>query len=78
MTPKRSDDPAAREREQHAPAPSEYWDEERRHAAIPAEIRRDPASRRTNSGESGSECDASTDSTDPSSANTDTGRGESL
>ncbi|MFE5775413.1 hypothetical protein [Brachybacterium sp. NPDC056505] len=78
MTPKRSDDPAAREREEHAPAPSDYWDEERRHAAIPAEIRLDPGSRRTNSEESESDCDASEESPEPSSGNADTGRGESL
>ncbi|MCG7308565.1 hypothetical protein [Brachybacterium sp. ACRRE] len=78
MTPKRSDDPAAREREEHAPAPSDYWDEERRHAAIPAEIRIDPTSRRTDSEESESDCDASEESPEPSRGNADTGRGGSL
>ncbi|WP_133249879.1 hypothetical protein [Brachybacterium endophyticum] len=49
MTPRRSDDPAAQARENEAPSASEYWDEARRRAARPAEIRRDPTSSDTNS-----------------------------
>lgn len=72
MAPKRSDDHAAREREENAPSASEYWGEERRRAARPAGIRRDPASEQTNSAETRNECDAHAESPETSSGNGDT------
>ncbi|WP_152352757.1 hypothetical protein [Brachybacterium subflavum] len=77
MAPKRSDDPGAREREEGAPPPSEYWDEERRAGAIPAEIRLDPPRRPTISEDSGTDCDGGEESPVAPSENADTGAGES-
>jgi hypothetical protein len=72
MAPKRSDDPEAQDLAAQSPPASEYWDADRRRAARPAEIRRDPGESSTDSVRDGASCDPADESAGTTSEDGDT------